>query len=100
MDGPGKNIEVFCSYSHKDEELRDQLEVHLVSLRRQNLISMWHDRKVRPGQEWKGQVDSHLETAQIVLLLISADFLASDYCYGVEMKRAVERHMRGEARVI
>jgi hypothetical protein len=100
MEGPGKGIQVFCSYSHKDEKLRDQLEVHLVSLRRQGLISLWHDRKIRAGEEWKGQIDSYLEAAQIILLLISADFLASDYCYDVEMKRALERHIRGDACVI
>lgn len=100
MENAGKGIQVFCSYSHKDEKLREQLEMHLVSLRRQGLISIWHDRKIRAGEEWKAQIDSSLELAQIILLLISADFLASDYCYDVEMKRALERHRRGDARVI
>ena len=67
---------------------------------RQNIITGWHDRKIAAGTEWKGQIDSHLESARIILLLASADFLASDYCYDVELKRAIERHEAGEARVI
>jgi TIR domain len=93
-------IEVFCSYSHKDEELRDDLDKHLAILKRQGVISGWHDRKITAGSEWAGEIDEHLYSAQIILLLISADFLASDYCYDLEMKRAMERHRAGEARVI
>ena len=92
-ESPGKSvtskvtgpIEVFFSYAHKDNRLRDQLEIHLSNLKRQNIITGWHDRKIAAGTEWKGQIDSHLESAQIILLLVSADFLASDYCYDVEM---------------
>jgi len=93
-------IEVFYSYSHKDEELRDELEKHLSILRRQRVITGWHDRKIAAGREWAGEIDQHLNTAKVILLLISADFLASDYCYDVEMKRAMERHDNGEAQVI
>ena len=93
-------IEVFFSYSHKDEGLRKRLEEHLSVLRRQGVISGWHDRMIGAGQEWKGEIDRRLESAQIILLLISPSFLASDYCYDIEMKRAVERHERGEATVI
>lgn len=93
-------IEVFYSYSHKDEALRDELDKHLTILRRQGVIGGWHDRKITAGREWAGEIDRHLDSAQIILLLISADFLASDYCYDVEMRRAMERHERGEARVI
>ena len=94
------SIEVFYSYSHKDEELRDQLEIHLSLLKRQGVIDNWHDRRISAGNEWANEIDEHLNTARIILLLISADFLASDYCYDVEMKRALERHTTGEARVI
>ena len=93
-------IEVFYSYSHRDEELRQQLESHLAILRRQGIITDWHDRKISAGREWEGEIDEHLNTARIILLLISSDFIASDYCYDVEMRRAIERHEAEEARVI
>src|SRR2546421_11257368 len=93
-------VSVFYSYAHEDEALQQQLETHLSLLRRQGLISEWHDREILPGAEWAGEIDAHLQTASIILLLISADFLASDYCYDEEMTRALERHKRGEARVI
>lgn len=80
--------------------MRSRLEAHLSSLKRERLISGWHDRKIKPGTEWKGQIDDHLNSSRIILLLISADFLASDYCYDVEMDRALARHDAGEARVI
>jgi parallel beta-helix repeat protein len=95
-----EDIEVLISYSHIDEPLRNELEKHLSILKRQKLISTWHDRKIGAGEEWKEQIDDHLNSAQIILLLISADFLASDYCYNIEIKRAMERHESGEARVI
>jgi TIR domain len=61
---------------------------------------VWHDRKIGAGTEWKGQIDAHLESAELILLLVSPDFLASDYCYDVELKRALKRHEAGTARVI
>lgn len=82
MDEP---IEVFYSYSHKDEELRDKLETHLALLKRQGIITGWHDRRITAGKEWAKQIDEHLDAAAIILLLVSAHFLASDYCYDVEM---------------
>ena len=93
-------IEVFYAYSHEDEDLRKQLENHLTILRRQGVITDWHDRKISAGTEWEGEIHEHLNTARIILLLVSSDFLASDYCYDVEMSRAMERHRTGEARVI
>jgi hypothetical protein len=97
---PAKPIEIFYSYSHKDEELRDELEKHLSILKRQGVITGWHDRRIGAGKEWEGEIDEHLNTADVILLLISSDFLASDYCYDKEMRRALERHDAGEARVI
>jgi len=97
---PPKPIEVFFSYAHEDEDLRDELEKHLSILKWQGVITGWHDRRIGAGREWEGEIDKHLNTAHIILLLISADFLASDYCYDVEMKRAMKRHEAGEARVI
>ncbi|MBI4548312.1 MAG: toll/interleukin-1 receptor domain-containing protein [Ignavibacteriae bacterium] len=94
-------IELFFAYSRSDEKLRDKLETHLSLLKRQGLISTWYDRKIGPGREWESEgVSQHITSAQIILLLISADFIASDYCYGVEMTRAMERHEAREARVI
>ena len=93
-------VEVFFSYSHKDEELRDELADHLTMLERQHVITAWHDRRIGAGEEWKGAIDDHLNTADVILLLVSSKFLASDYCYDVEMARAMERHEAGEATVI
>jgi internalin A len=93
-------ILVFVSYSHKDDELRQELGTHLKIFQRQGLIKLWHDRLITAGQEWRGQLDQNLERAQVILLLVSADFIASDYCYDIEMKRALERHKAGQARVI
>lgn len=97
---PKGSIEVFYSYAHKDEKLRNKLETQLSLLKQQGHITNWHDRKIGAGKEWANEIDEHLNTADIILLLISPDFLASDYCYDIEMERALERHNRGEARVI
>jgi hypothetical protein len=91
---------VFFSYSHRDEELRDELEKHLAIIKRQGFIETWHDRRITAGEVLSREIDQNLETADVVLLLVSADFLASDYCYEIEMTRALERHEAGEARVI
>jgi tetratricopeptide (TPR) repeat protein len=93
-------LELFYSYAHEDEELRDKLETHLSMLKRQKVISQWHDRGIVAGEEWGDEIDEHLKTADIILLLVSANFLASDYCYDIELKLAMERHEAGEARVI
>lgn len=93
-------IEVFISYSHKDQALRDELEIHLSNLKRQHLISSWYDGDIAPGAEWEPEILERLKFAQIILLLISADFIHSDFCYSIEMKQAIDRHNAGEARVI
>lgn len=93
-------LELFYSYSHKDEELRDELEEHLAMLKREGVIKGWHDRRISGGREWVGKIDEHLNSADIILLLISSAFLASDYCYDIEVKRAMERHENREAHVI
>lgn len=91
---------VFFSYSHADESLRDQLEIQLAMLKRQGLVESWHDRRIPAGSDLEHEISTQMESADIVLLLVSADFLASNYCYDVEMKRALERHEAGDARVI
>ena len=93
-------IEVFFSYAHEDEKLRDELAKQLKLLERQGIISAWHDRQIVAGTEWGSAIDTHLDSAQVILLLISPDFLASDYCWDIEVRRAMERHEAGEARVI
>ncbi len=93
-------VEIFCSYAHEDEAWRQKLETHLSLLRRQGLVYLWHDRLITPGTDWAHAIDTHLETASIILLLVSANFFASDYCYGIEMQQALKRHEAGEARVI
>src|SRR5262245_45848223 len=93
-------IEVFVSYAHQDKALLEKLEKHLLLLKRQGFIDYWYDRDISAGTEWAQEIDKHLNTAQIILLLVSPDFLASDYCYGIEMERAVAQHERGKALVI
>jgi tetratricopeptide (TPR) repeat protein len=93
-------IEVFYSYADTDEDLRGELDKHLGQLRRDGLIATWHRRQIVAGMDWTKALDRHLNTASIILLLVSADFIASDYCYGIEMQRAMERHEAGEAHVI
>lgn len=95
-----QKINVFFSYSHKDEKLRDSLEKHLSLLKRDGVISQWHDRRIGPGEDWHDKIAEQLNNAHIILLLVSSDFLASDYAYEVEMQRAMELHERGTARVI
>ena len=93
-------VKVFYSYSHKDERFRKNLVEHLSVLKRQGFIDEWHDRKIMPGEEWRGQIDKNLESADIILLLISSSFIASDYCYDVEMTKALSRHEAGSSIVI
>ena len=95
-----KAVEAFISYTHKDDALRERLTISLKMLERQGRISTWHDRRIAAGSEWKEAIDTHLETSALILLLISPDFIASDYCFDIEMQRAVKRHDNGEAIVI
>ena len=91
---------LFFSYSHVDEALRDRLEVHLSLLKHQGLIKTWHDRRITAGSELDVAINENLESADVILLLVSADFIASKYCFSLEMKRALERHEEGTARVV
>lgn len=100
MTKSGQGVKLFISYSHKDKKLLDELEKHLGPLVRQGVIETWHDRSISPGEDWKKAISAHLEESDIILLLLSADFLASDYAYEVEARRALERHMNRDALVI
>lgn len=93
-------VKIFFCYAHEDEFLLNKLKTHLKPLQRQGLIDIWHDRNINAGLEWESEINKHLASADIVLLLISPDFMNSDYCYSIEMAHALERYQRGKARVI
>jgi formylglycine-generating enzyme required for sulfatase activity len=93
-------IKVFVSYSHQDDVLRKELCTHLSGLERSKLIKLWLDRDIEAGLEWASEIDQNLEQAAIILLLVSADFIASEYCYSIEMTRAVALHEAGTTKVI
>lgn len=95
-----KSVKVFFSYSHKDEPYRESLETHLSILKRKNLISEWHDRKIIPGQDWSARIDEELRKSDLIILLVSSDFIASDYCYENEMRTAIELHETKQAIVL
>jgi len=97
---PEEPIKIFYSYSRKDLEMRNTLEDHLSALREANRISTWHDLQLEAGTEWEPAILNKLDTADIILLLVSRNFIASKYCYGTELKRAIARHDAGAARVI
>src|SRR6266700_2719726 len=102
METPFAPVEVFysCSDSPVDAPLLEQLEHHLSMLRHEGMIATWHKRQIVAGSDWQVELDHHLNTASLILLLISPDFLASDYQYGVELQRAIQRHDENQARVI
>lgn len=95
-----KALQVFISYSHQDEALKDELVKHLSPLKRLDLIDDWHDRKISAGDQWDMAIADALAGADIVLLLVSIDFINSRYCYDVEMESALDRERRGEVVVI
>jgi TIR domain len=97
---PRQSLELFISYSHRDEQFRAELVKHLKPIEYLGIITTWHDRRIGAGDDWRSRIDQHLESAHIILLLISSDFLASEYCYSNEMRRALERHGTAQARVI
>src|SRR5438270_6547102 len=94
------DITIFISYAHEDEQLCTKLLKHLRLLERVKGVEVWSDRNIRGGAEWEREMSFYLNTAQIILLLISPDFMESDYCYNIEMKRALERHEAEKASVI
>ena len=99
--GPGiSETKLFISYSHMDETLKAELEKHLKPLQRMKLITSWNDRKLVAGDDWGSVISKNLEEAQVVLLLVSIDFINSQYCYDIELDRAIERNNAGECVVI
>jgi hypothetical protein len=97
---PQESVKLFISYCHRDEILRQQLDKHLAPLKGQKVVEAWHDRQIRAGEEWANQIDANLYKADIILLLVSPDFVASDYCSRIELEQAVKRHEAGEAIVV
>ena len=93
-------LHVFFSFASEDDAFRIQLEKSLSLLRREKLIESWNFRQLIGGDDWRGKIDRELERADIILLLVSRDFIASEYCWDVEVKRALARHKAGEARAI
>src|SRR5436305_1017966 len=90
---------IYC-YAREDKGFRDELDRHLSNMKRKYRMVSWSDREIRPGTEWEREIDTQLNTAHLILLLISAHFMGSDYCYSIEMERALQRHKAGSARVI
>ena len=95
-----KPIKLFISYSRHDVKHLKSLKKQLSLLQRQNVLLTWDDTKLQPGEEWDDQIKNELKTADLVLLLVSPDLLATNYIWEVEMKVALERHKLGEAMVI
>src|SRR3989442_14799566 len=89
-------VKVFYCYAREDKTLRDELDRHLSPLRRSKLIITWYDGEIAPGSEWEQEINTRLEEANLILLLVSPTFIASDYCWGKEMRRALERQKAGK----
>ena len=98
--GAAEALNLFVSYSHADEEAKNDLLKHLEPLRRLQIVKAWHDRMLKPGEDWGKKISENLEKADIILLLVSIDFINSPYCYDIELERAIERHTNGESVVI
>jgi hypothetical protein len=96
----GKSIHIFCCYTHTDKEFLEALKKHLQPLLRRGLIHLWSDTDIGPGMQWETEIDAHLEMADVILLLVSADFVNSDYCYSNELRKAMDLHFAGKARVV
>ena len=93
-------VSLFYSYAHEDETLRDELRGHLKILERRGLLSSWYDREIKAGEDWHAKIDEQLQMADLVLLLVSKDFIDSDYIFGNELTVAMQRHQAGFATVV
>jgi TIR domain len=98
--GTSAAVSAFIAYSHADETLKTALLQHLKPLVRLKLIEVWHDRKIKAGEEWDKLISDNLNDSKIILLLISIDFINSEYCYSIELEKAMELHAAGAAKVI
>jgi hypothetical protein len=93
-------VGLFCSYAHEDEPLQRAFLSHSAILRRNKWVDIWTDQRIGAGSKWDREIASKLETAQLVVLLVSSDFIESEYCYGTEMTRAMARQDAGQTKVI
>ncbi len=100
MEAQTPALRIFCGYAHEDQAHFRQLKAALAVLIRQEAVSIWHDGDLLPGDQWEYEIERELNTADIILLLISPAFITSDYCWSKEMHWAITRHTIGEARVI
>jgi hypothetical protein len=99
MNAPRK-ASVFVSYSHLDEKFREELEFQLTILKNKGYLDWWTDKRLIPGDEWEKEILEQLAKADIILLLVSSYFLASPFCWGVELAETIKRHQAGTARVV
>jgi TIR domain/inactive STAND len=97
---PSKGVRLFYSYSHRDERLARQFDSQIRALQLQGLVETWYDRQIAPGDDWATEIEENLRAANIILLLLSSDFISSGYCIEKEMRVAMQRHAAGEAKVI
>lgn len=100
MFDPDVPIKIFVSYAHADEDLRKRLDIHLALVHRHPAVTIWNDRGINPGEEWDQEIRNELDDADIIVLLVSPHFLASEYIYQVELKEALDKHTRREAVVV
>lgn len=97
---PDRPLAAFCSYASKDDPFREQLQTAVAMLERQGLLKIWHFRELEPGVEWDAEIRRQLAASQMILLLVSPDFLNSRYSWNEEVNYALKRHAEGTARVI
>lgn len=97
---PKTKLKVFLSYAHEDEAMKTQLDRSLIMLKRNEMIEVWQDRKIMAGDQWDSNISSELNSADIILLLVSVDFNNSEFIYEKELKTAMQRQQVGETRVI
>ncbi|WOD42059.1 toll/interleukin-1 receptor domain-containing protein [Hwangdonia lutea] len=93
-------VKIFTSYAHEDEGLKDEMDKYLKVLKRSGKIDSWNDRELIAGQEWNEGIMNELANANIILLLVSVDFLASDFIWDKELAEAMKRHEAGDAFVV
>jgi TIR domain len=97
---PDQPLKLFISYSHKDKTFRDGLDAHLMPLRRNKIIETWSDIEIKPGDLWEKEIALNLKTADIIILLISIDFINSSFCYDIEFGEALIQHGKGQTKII
>ncbi len=93
-------LNIYISYAWADEFLEQRVQAHLQTLQQRTLITIWHTGMISAGKDWRQEIDSHLQNAHIILLLVSQNYFMDKVVYGIEMRGAMRRNAAGEARVI